>query len=350
MLKGFRISIYIIMYLVLVALTGVLNVVVFKEFDWQSFLNVEFWIPVAINNAFYFSAFVITVMLVYDILEYKDKKFREMEEDIVDERDKLVTDDFKQHIINRNFYEKRNVWFQLVNIWLSNLQSKLRHKTAFVMRTRHHDNWTRRALRYERRKEILNEFKTKTWVDNNLIFRKRLGWGKLGWLKRLHYPEITVNEIIYGTVSLRPKKSELSRHILRGQIVKKSVTMIVSIVLSVVANILQVERFMSTLSIFIALAIMFFTILINVGVGVFAGFKAHKERVNNATVRLGFVLDYIDPKGKRYPQAPMIDYEPEKVKEKDKVVDDKKIDQPKNDLVDLPNIEVANKQKEPILT
>lgn len=339
MLKGFRITIYIIMYIVLVALTGLLNVVILKEFDWQAFFDIEFWTPIAINNAFYFSAFVITVMLVYDVLEFKDKDYQDMEDDIRKERDRLVADEFKQQIVNRNFIEKKNVWFQYVNVWLSNLQSKLRHKTAFIMRTKPQEMWNKKAIRYERKKATLNEFKTKEWVDNNLIFRKRLGWGKLGWLKRLHYPEITVNEIIYGTVSLKPKKSELERHIIRGQIIKKSITTAISITLSVVVSLLQVDKFMSTVSILIALAIMFFTILINVVVGIFAGFKAHKDRVNNATVRLGFVVDYIA--GKRYQDVPVIDYVT--VKEKDEV---EKIDQPKK----LSDYEFTNKEKEPILT
>ncbi len=344
MLKGFRITIYIFMYIVLVALTGLLNVVILKEFDWSAFLDIEFWIPIGINNAFYFAAFVITVGLVYDVLEYKDKDYQEIEQDIRDERDKLVSDEFKQQIINRNFVEKKNVWFQYVNIWLGNLQSKLRHKTAFVMKTKPKELWNRKALNYERKKTTLNDFKTKSWVDSNLIFRKKLGWGLLGWFKKLHYPEITVNEIIYGSVSMKPKKSELERHIIRGQIIKKSVTTAISIMLSVIVSILQVERFMSPISILIALAIMLFTILINVVVGVFAGFKAHKDRVNNATIRLGVVFDFMS--GKRYPDAPIIDYVPEPIKE-----DSKPKEAPKQ-LDDLPNsIDLTlNKEKEPILT
>ena len=294
------------MYIVLIALTGLLNVVILQEFNWTAFWDIEFWIPIAVNNAFYFSAFVITVMLVFDVLEYKDKDYQNIEQDIRNERDKLVADDFKQQIVNRNFMEKKNVWLQYVNIWLSNLQSKLKHKTVFDMKTKPLELWSKKALNYDRKKTTLNEYKTKMWVDNNLIFRKRLGWGKLGWLKKLHYPEITVNEIIYGTVSMKPKKSELERHIIRGQIIKKIIITVISITLSVVVSLLQVERFMSTVSILIALAIMLFTILINVTVGVFAGFKAHKDRVNNATIRLGFVVDYLQ--GKRYAEAPLIDY------------------------------------------
>lgn len=314
MLKGFRLGIYVTMYIVLVALTGLLNVVILKEFDWSAFWDIEFWIPIAVNNAFYFSAFVITVMLVYDVLEYKDSDYQKIEHDIRGERDKLVTDDFKQQIVNRNFIEKKNVWLQYVNIWLSNLQSRLRHKTVFIMKTKSKELWTKKAHSYERKKATLNDYKTKEWIDNNLIFRKRLGWGFLGWIKKLYYPEITVNEIIYGTVSMKPKKSELERHIIRGQIIKKIIITAISITLSVVVSLLQVERFMSTVSILIALAIMFFTILINVVVGVMAGFKAHKDRMNNATIRFGFVVDYIQ--GKRYPDAPMLEYVEEKVKEK----------------------------------
>jgi hypothetical protein len=308
------------MYIVLVGLTGILNVVVFKEFDWESLMKMSYWTPIAINNVFYFSAFIITVMLVYDILEYKDLNFVSIEKDIHDERDKLVADEFKQHITNYNFMEKKNIWFQFVNVWLGNLQSKLKHKVATQMKTKTKDWWGWRAKRYVYKKERLMEFKRKEWVDNNLLFRKKLGWGWLGFLKPLHYPEITINEIIYGTTSLKPKKSALERHILRGQIIQKSFATAISIMLSVVSNLMQVDRWLSTISIIIAIAIMLITILINVVMGVIAGFRAHKIRVENATIRLGKVVDYIN--GKRYPQAPIIDYVPDKVIEKQKDVDD----------------------------
>lgn len=334
-LHGFKFTIYIAMYVVLIGLTGVLNVVVFKEFDWQSLMNIEFWIPIAVNNTFYFSAFLITVLLVFDVLALKDTKYVDLEDDIYSERDVILSDEFKQHVVNRNFFEKKNVWFQFVNTWIGNLQSKLKHKVSVDLATqKNKDLWKRATKRYIKKRETLNNFKTKAWVEQNLMFRKRLGWGKLGFLKHLDYPEITVNEILYGSTQFKPRKSELNRHVLRGQILQKSIGTALSIILSVVSNLLQVDRWLSTFSLIIALAIMLFSILMNVAVGVFAGFKSHKERVENASKRYGYVFDYTVNK-KRYPQAPVIDYV---------VVEDKK-----DDIKDTSHNQLNIKEKEPIL-
>lgn len=307
MLKNIKFTLYIMMYLIILALTGVLNVVIFKELDWSFLLQASFWTPIIINNSLYFATFVVTVLLVYDILEYRDEDYLKMEMDIMSLRDELVGDSFKQHIINKNFYEKKSVWLQLVNAWITNLQSKLKHKVTLVLKTTTRNNWTKKAIKYEHDKETLNEYKSKKWIDDNLMFRKYKGWGFLGKIRRLHYPEVTVNEVIYGTIKQEEKKSLLERRVVLNQIFTRAFIMILSLTLTIINNLLQVERWVSTVDIFIALAIMFLTMLINVGVGVFGGNRAHKGRLANTSLRLGVVVDY--KQGKRYEQAPIIDYE-----------------------------------------
>lgn len=332
MLRGFKFSIYIIMYVVLIALTGILNVVIFKDLNWSVLLSVSFWVPIIINNTFYFAAFVITILLIFDVLELKDKVFVEIETDIMGERNKLVTDDFKQHIVNRNYFEKKNVWIQFVNVWLTNLQTKLKHKTVVEMKTTPQEQWSKKSIDYQKKVGTLNTYKTDEWMNENLPFRKKLGWGVLGNIKKLNYPEITVNEIIYGNVKYKQKRSELERHLIWTQITQKSIFIVLSIMMTVITNVLQVEKLVSTIDIIISLAIMLFTILLNVGAGAMAGIRAHKSRVSNASTRLGFVVDFLN--GKTYKPAPMVDLEI--------------FEQPKIEEIKIVEIETVNEEKEPL--
>ena len=307
MLKRLKFALYIMMYIVIIGLTGILNVVIFEELNWILLLYTTFWTPIIINNTFYFASFIVTTLLVYDVLELRDDDYIGLEKDIISYRDKLVTDDFKQHIINRNFYEKKNVWLQFVNSWLTNLQTKLKHKVALIMKTLPRKQWNKKALKYDEKKGILEEYKTQKWVADNLLFKKYKGWGFLGNIRRLNYPEITVNEIIYGTVKHKEKSSVLERRVVLNQIFAKAIIMVISISMTIVSELLQVKRFVSTIDIIISLAIMLFTILLNVGAGIFGGFRAHRGRVANASIRLGFVVDY--EQGKRYEDAPTFEYE-----------------------------------------
>ena len=48
-IKAIRYTVYILVYVVLILISGLLNIVIFKELDWTILLSAEFWLEMVVD-------------------------------------------------------------------------------------------------------------------------------------------------------------------------------------------------------------------------------------------------------------------------------------------------------------
>jgi hypothetical protein len=279
-MNKFNYVVYALLYIALLGLLGVLNVVVLKEMDWTLLTNPDFWFYQATSNFFYYAFFIITAMLNYDILEDTDVELADLEEKINDKRDSILTQNFRDYILNFNLQNKKKSHLEYVRIKIENHISKIKPKVFNELQTLPKTKWSIKTRKYQKKLDNLNKRMSDDWVDKNIIITK------------VKYPEITINEIYYGAVSYRARSSMLERKPLGKQIALKGGLLIFSLVGSIATQLLQPERFLSIEETIKSLSIMLIFITFNILFGVRASKQAHKTRLINTSTRLGIIYDY----------------------------------------------------------
>lgn len=273
-------AVYILLYIALLGLLGILNIVVLKEMDWSLLTNPDFWFYQATSNFFYYSFFIVTAMLAYDILEDTDVDLADLEEKINDKRDNILTQNFRDYITNLNLENKKKSHIEQVRIKIENHISKIKPKVFNELQTLPKNKWSKKTRKYQKKLDNLNKRLTDEWIEKNIAITK------------VKYPEITINEIYYGSVSYRPKSSMLERKPLGKQIAIKGGLIILSLVGSIATQLLQPERFLSIEETIKSLSIMLIFITFNILSGIRASKQAHKTRLVNTSTRLGIIYDY----------------------------------------------------------
>lgn len=273
-------AVYILLYIALLGLLGILNIVVLKEMDWSLLTNPDFWFYQATSNFFYYAFFIVTAMLAYDILEDTDVDLADLEEKINDKRDNILTQNFRDYITNLNLENKKKSHIEQVRIKIENHISKIKPKVFNELQTLPKNKWSKKTRKYQKKLDNLNKRLTDEWIEKNITITK------------VKYPEITINEIYYGSVSYRPKSSMLERKPLGKQIAIKGGLIILSLVGSIATQLLQPERFLSIEETIKSLSIMLIFITFNILSGVRVSKQAHKTRLVNTSTRLGIIYDY----------------------------------------------------------
>lgn len=273
-------AVYILLYIALLGLLGVLNIVVLKEMDWSLLTNPDFWFYQATSNFFYYAFFIVTAMLAYDILEDTDVDLADLEEKINDKRDSILTQNFRDYIAKLNLENKKKSHMEQVRIKIENHIAKIKPKVFNELQTLPKNKWSKKTRKYQKKLDNLNKRLTDEWIEKNIAITK------------VKYPEITINEIYYGSVSYRPKSSMLERKPLGKQIALKGGLIILSLVGSIATQLLQPERFLSIEETIKSLSIMIIFITFNILSGVRASKQAHKTRLVNTSTRLGIIYDY----------------------------------------------------------
>lgn len=273
-------AVYILLYIALLALLGVLNVVVLKEMDWTLLTDPDFWFYQANSNFFYYAFFIVTAMLNYDILEDTDVELADLEEKINDKRDSILSQSFRDYISNFNLENKKKSHLEQVRTKIENHISKIKPKVFNEIQTLPKNKWGRKTKAYQKKLDNLNKRLTDNWIDKNITITK------------VKYPEITINEIYYGSVSYRARSSMLERKPLGKQIALKGGLLIFSLVGSIATQLLQPERFLSIEETIKSLSIMLIFITFNILFGVRASKQAHKTRLINTSTRLGIIYDF----------------------------------------------------------
>jgi hypothetical protein len=273
-------AVYILLYIALLGLLGILNIVVLKEMDWTLLTNPDFWFYQATSNFFYYAFFIVTAMLAYDILEDTDVDLADLEEKINDKRDNILTQNFRDYIAKLNLENKKKSHIEQVRIKIENHISKIKPKVFNELQTLPKNKWSKKTRKYQKKLDNLNKRLTDEWIEKNITITK------------VKYPEITINEIYYGSVSYRPKSSMLERKPLGKQIAIKGGLIILSLVGSIATQLLQPERFLSIEETIKSLSIMLIFITFNILSGVRVSKQAHKTRLVNTSTRLGIIYDY----------------------------------------------------------
>ena len=310
-MKGLRYALYIALYLVLLTMSGLLNIVIFHELDWSLLLDDTFWIGVIADYTLYIGFFVVTALFVYENYGDKDFEYTGLENLIFSKADMLSTDDFRSDNVNYNFKEKKEAWLRTIKVALGNYERKKIHKMHVEITTLPKEKWSKKTLKLQTKIDELNEYLSSEFISENLYYRKNFDFNLNTKFKKIDYEEITVEEIIYGSVTLPKKKSRLVRRPLLKRIAYKIIMLIPSLAFKIVYEILTIDKFVSKAETIKALSYMFAMIFVYVVAGIFSGKKAHVDRKINTTVRYGFVLDFEN--GYRYPKAPI--YEVNKAKE-----------------------------------
>lgn len=298
-------TIYIFLYVLLILASGLMNIVIFEELDWSLILNLKFWLEIVIDYSVYISFFVITMMFSYDRLAITDDDYVELENAIFGMKDILSGDAFEKHIMNKNYIEKKRTWLETLRTYIGNHNRKKTDKINVEMLTYPKDKWSKDTIKYIKKQERLNLFVQDDFIKTEMFYKKYYNVSTGTKFKKVHYPEITKNEIIYGSVTASTKKSVLVRGTLRKQFGLKIVMTMPSIVLKVVYEIFVIDSFRSTAELFKELSFLIIMCLFHALAGISASKKAHMDRKSNTTIRYGIATDYRD--GMRYETAPMYD-------------------------------------------
>lgn len=301
-MKIFRYILFIFIYILLLGISGLLNVVVFKELDWSVLLDADFWVELIVDYALYLLVFINTAMLTYEIFADKDMEYIGLENDIFSMKDVLVGKEFSNDVVNHNFSKKEKAWDEELQTAIGNHERKKTQKMVEEL-IRPRETWTKKTIKWVKQREKLDKMSSKTYVDKYLMYKKRYNYNFWTMFKKVKYEEITVNEIIYGTVTVRSKSSLLVRKPLGRRILLRMTTILPSLLFSVLYRLLIIDRFISTVELLKSLAFMIFMAFFHALFGLFTSKKAHLDRKSNATTRYGYALDY--KKGHRYPKAPM---------------------------------------------
>lgn len=302
-MRALRYTIYITLYLILLFISGLLNIVVFQELDFSLITSLSFWIEMIVDYTLYISVFIITIMMTYDIYGDTENEYNKIEQDIFEMKDILVTDDFNKDIINRNFIEKKKSWYETLKSAKGNYDRKKTHKIHTEMLTLPKDKWHRKTIKYFRKDEYFNYLLSQDFINNELHYRKKYRFNFKTLFKKIKFKEITVNEVIYGTVTLPTYSSLLVRKPLSRRIFSKVVMIIPSVAFKVVYELLVIDKFKSTAELLKELSFMVIMCLIYALTAVFSAKKAHMDRKSNALTRYGIALEFKN--GKRYEPAPI---------------------------------------------
>jgi len=273
----------IFIYLAILAVVGMFQIFIFDT-DLSVVKTPEFWIEQVITSLMYFAAYIATALLRYSILELNEKEFNDMESMIKKNRPKLIGNDFRFHIDKLDFRNKRDTWKNKIQIKLSNHSRKITKKIAAQVANVPEAEWgfwTKRFIKKERR---LQDYLSEAWISKNLKFHP------------LRYPEITVSEIINGTLRMKTNGSMINRRHLSKQIMHKLAWVFGSIVASAVWAILIFQEVLNPLDVIAKIIFTLFMLFLNIIIGYFAAGLAHKSRIIATTERLEIILDFIGTK------------------------------------------------------
>ena len=215
----------IFIYLAIVAILGLFQIFIFDT-DWSEVRTLDFWIQQGITSAIYFSAYIATAILRYSYLELKEQEYLFLDNSIQKNRSKIIGNRFRKYINDIDFANKKEAWKNKYQSKLENLTRKISKKVSVQLTTLPEDKWGFWTKRYKKKEDKFTLFLTDDWIESNLKFR------------RFKYPEITVSEVINGTMKYKSNRSMLNRNHLGKQIFRKVIFVFISIAATAVWSVL----------------------------------------------------------------------------------------------------------------
>lgn len=281
----------IFIYLAIVAILGLFQIFIFDT-DLAQVMTVDFWVEQAITSSMYFSAYIATAILRFTWLEVKESEFLMLDGSIQSNRSKLIGNRFRTYINDLDFSNKKETWKVKYQSKLENLSRKIWKKVSRELTNKPEAEWSFWTRRYKKKEDKFKKYLSDEWINENLKF------------KRLKYPEITVSEVINGTMKPKTRRSMINRKFLSTQIFQKLIFVFISIIGTAIWSILVFSEMLNPLDIIGTIIFTLAMLLINILTGYFAGGIAHKARIVATTERLELILDFIGipmPKPKEVP-------------------------------------------------
>jgi hypothetical protein len=270
----------VLIYVTILAIVGMFKIFVFDT-DISAVGTWDFWIEQSITSVMYFSAYLATANLRYSTAEFKEAEYVEIESAIRKYRPKLIGSTFRCHIELLDMNSKKATWKNKIETELSNHLKKTSKKVAIELVNKKEEEWSSSTRRFIRKEKMLNEYLTDGWINKNLRFRP------------LKYPEITVSEIINGTLRMSTSGSMLERNHLGNQIKRRFIFVFASIVASAIWAVLIFREVLNPLDVIAQIIFTLAMLLVNIIFGYIAAGFAHRSRIVAATERLEIIINYI---------------------------------------------------------
>jgi len=271
----------ILVYAAIIAVLGLFQVFVF-ETDISEIRTIQFWLELGVKSAMFFAAYVATAIIRYTWLEVKNREYVELEDSIKKHRPKLIGKRFRTYISVIDFENKIDTWKNKYNTKLENHSRRVPKKVALQLTNLEESEWNWKTRRYKRKENKFITYLSNEWIQKNLRWR------------RLKYPELTVSEVINGTMKYKTRGSMIERNHLSKQVLKKTTLVIFSIIASAIWSILVFKEILNPMEIIALIVFTLAMLLVNVLTGWLAGGKGHKSRIIATTERLEVILNYID--------------------------------------------------------
>jgi hypothetical protein len=230
----------------------------------------------------YFAAYLSTTLLRYNVLELKEPEYNALNNSIQKHRGKLIGNNFRTYINDIDFSNKKDTWKNKYQAKLENLTRKVRKKVSRQLTELPEDKWSFWAKRYKKKEDRFKRYLADDWINSNLKFR------------RLKYPEITVSEVINGTMKYKARRSMINRNHLTKQLLGKLIFVFISMLATAIWSILVFTEFVNPLTIIGMIIFTLAMLLVNILTGYFAGGIAHKLRVISTTERLEIIINFLD--------------------------------------------------------
>ena len=240
---------------------------------------------------------VVTTLLVYDLLEFKDKEYSKLDNVLSIEAIQLMGPDFNDDISRLDWDEKKRAWRRKIDVKIFNLGKKAPKRVREDLLTKHPDQYRGITKRYLLKEERLKEYLTSDWINSKLF------------LQKINYEAIEPNEVLFGTRKNREKKSKLIRNPLGKNIGLKIGMIIPSLISTVIASILQRSEGDNLGGLSILILGLVLTLLMNTIVGISNGYKSHRMRLSNTRERFQIMTNHKTGYYKKFEEVPKRKYE-----------------------------------------
>jgi len=275
-------TLYGLIYVSLFVFMGVFNLA-FAKWDTSIIGSVEYWITTASSTALYLLAFTNTVGLSVDIKKSTDPTHIEMEALITKLSRKVISHNFREFIDGFNWKTKRRLWKEVYENKYTMFNNRLPYSVHVEMKTKEKDEWSKRTIHYDKKRQKIEQYINDTWIDENVRYIK------------FRYPFITPQEVRTGEVKPVNNKRLLNTNVLGKAVSKRIGIMFLAVIFNALLSALVWTDSPLNISVLLQILLQLFLILLNVGFGLREGEAQFKEVVmNNLYTREDILVDYLN--------------------------------------------------------
>ena len=332
-----------IMNFVLYTITYIVTLILLVGIDVWSFklawddLSIEFVLNKSLIAALFTIISIITTLMVYDLLELKDKRYTSLEETLEKEAIKLMGSHFNESIARLDWNTKKIAWRKYIDVKLFNFRARASRKVRQELMTLDPKDYSRKTLKFIDKENMYQEFLTSKWINENLYFQK------------INYATIEPNEVLYGTRKNTEKKSRLVRNPLTKSLGFKLAMFFPSLIATIIVSILQEDDGLSMSGLSILISGLILTLLINTLVGIKNGYKSHSFRLSNTRERYSIVVAYKEGEYDKLDPVPKRKYERDKEEIEENKREQQPIEEDKTETIEITHevevIEENNNEK-----